>query len=99
MAYYKIGNQILSEEEYDAQNLAVWRFVLFLAGAVVAGFLVNGMYSDGLPKIWRFVGVIFLGAGAGGLLALYAPYIRAIVAYLLIAVLVSSLTYGLWLIL
>ncbi len=99
MAYYKIGNQILSEEEYDAQSLAVWRFVLFVVVALAAGVLVHGMYSDELSKIWRFFGVVSVSAGTGGVLALYAPYIRAIVAYLLIAVLVSSLTYWLWLIL
>lgn len=55
MAQYKIGNCYLTEEEYDAQSLAVWRFMLFVIGAVAAGTLLHGVYPEELSKLWRFV--------------------------------------------
>lgn len=98
MAYYKIGNQILSEEEYDAQNLAVWRFVLFVMGAVVAGLFLLSTYPEELPKMWSFVCTVTAGIGVGGLMTMFAAYIRAGMSLLVLIVLMCAVIYLVWLV-
>ena len=97
MAYYKIGNHILSEEEYDAQNLAVWRFVLFVVGTVTVGMFLHGIMPEDFSKMGRFTVFVLLGGVVGTMLAYSAAFIRAALRISLLVCFLTITVYVIWL--
>lgn len=96
MAQYKVGNKLLDEGEYEGEIIMIWGFWLFVIGALIAGMYVHSMLPAEWSKEWRFASVIAGGAFSGGVLAYFAPYVRAAFFMGLFALTVSGALYWVW---
>ena len=89
MARYRIGNRYLSQDEYDAEMDWKWVCGLFLAGAVLTGWLVHiHLVSPDWPKAIRFIVTTVPALAAGVLLVKLRHYIQVLIgiaALLLVA--------------
>ena len=70
MAQYKVGNRILSKEEYESECIGNWAVMLFILGAVMAGIGAHDVLPEEWSKPLRF-GLIVVSGGAGGIFAAF----------------------------
>lgn len=71
-------------------------FWLFVIGAVIAGMYVHSLLPVEWSKEWRFASVIAGGAFSGGILAYFAPYVRAAFFMGVFVLTVSGALYWVW---
>jgi hypothetical protein len=70
MKYHKVGDQLLTDDEYDQYQDENWGFWLFVIGAIISGIL---SYFYVIPEvfpsseIWAKMILIILPAIAGGI--------------------------------
>lgn len=96
MAQYRVGNRFLDEDEYEGEIIMIWGFWLFVIGAVGAGMYIHSMLSAEWSKEWRFAGVVAGSVFSGGILAYFAPYVRAAFFMGVFAFTVSGTLYWVW---
>lgn len=46
MAHYRVGDRILSQEEYEEDGVHKWALLLFIIGALLAGSAMNSFLSE-----------------------------------------------------
>lgn len=97
MAYYKVGDRLLSQEEYDEDSLHKWALGLFIGGALLTGAAVLSWLPVEWPKYVRFPIVVLTGGIAGGVGAYFTHLIRDIVAWIVMIIVISGSGYGIWL--
>jgi len=78
MAYYKVGDSYLSEEEYQSHCMNNWILGLFLTGAILAALYTNSFMPEEWPKYLRFVAVTASALVGGVFLGLFAEFIRKV---------------------
>lgn len=96
MAYHKVGDQILSQEEYEEDGVHKWALALFIIGALLAGSAMNSILPDEWPKYVRFPAVILAGGFAGTVVAYFARPIRNLATWVIFLVILGGIGYGVW---
>lgn len=96
MAYYKVGDRILSPEEYEEDGVHKWALALFIIGALLAGSAVNSFLPDDWPKYIRFPAVILAGGFAGAIVAYFARPIRNLAGWAILLAILGGIGYGVW---
>ncbi len=96
MAHYKVGDWILSAEEYNEDLIFKWRLGLFAVGILLAGFMVHEFAPADWPKWLRFSVAIAGGTVIGGVLAYFAKQIESLVAWVVCAAVVFIVGAVIW---
>lgn len=81
MAQYKVGERILSQEEYNEDKIQKWGLFLFIIGAVLCGVAVHASIPADWSKIIKFALIIVSGMAGGSVLAYFAKQIEALVGW------------------
>lgn len=76
MAQHKVGNKILSDEEFEVHAYEIWGFWLFVIGAIVTGMAVLEYMPEDWSKNVRYTALIASCGTVGFILAKLAPFIR-----------------------
>ena len=50
MAYRRVGNDFMDEEEYEFHAIGVWSFWVFIAAALFTGYNLQEFIPDEWPK-------------------------------------------------
>ena len=58
MAYRRVGNDFMDEEEYEFHAIGVWSFWVFIAAALFTGYNIQEFIPDEWPKWARFASTI-----------------------------------------
>ncbi len=96
MALYKVGDRLLTAEEYDQEVVFKWKIGLFVIGAAIAGFATYGFLPSGWEKWARFAIVIISGLAGGCCLAYFARQIEIFSFWLLRAAFLFIIGAVLW---
>lgn len=96
MAHYKVGDRILSQEEYEEDNIHKWGLVLFVIVALFAGSAMNSILPDEWPKYVRFPVVILVGGVAGTIAAYFVRPIRQVATWAILIAVLGGIGYGIW---
>lgn len=96
MAHYKVGDRILSQEEYEEDGVHKWALALFIIGALLAGAAVNSFLPDDWSKYIRFPAIILAGGFAGAVVAYFAHSIRNLATWVIFLVILGGIGYGIW---
>ncbi|MEH3567951.1 hypothetical protein POV99_21160 [Enterobacter kobei] len=92
MARYRIGNRFLSQEEYDAEMDWKWVCGLFLAGAIITGYLVNHYaVNTEWHQAIRFFVTTLPAIGVGAILVKLRFYIRIFISLAIIILFVAMI--------
>ncbi len=97
MAQYKVGNQILSEEEYKSQVHGNWIFILFGIGVLAAVLIINSLVPSDWPKYLRFSCMFGAAIFCGGILSFFADYVRKFFLISLGTAIAGGIIYWIWL--
>ncbi len=103
MSLHRIGNDTyLNEKEYQEHNDATWAILLFISGAIAAGYAIYFMFVYfellDLPKWFRFTCIISSAIFTGGLVAKFREAILLMIALLAITAILGGLGYLIWII-
>lgn len=96
MAHHKVGNRYLNDKEYDEHVLELWGLFLFLAGAFITGYFMNGAIPEDWAKMWRFLLIVLPAVIAGFALSFLAAYVRTVVYIGLFCGALAGIAYWVW---
>jgi hypothetical protein len=96
MAHYRVGDRILSQEEYEEDGVHKWALLLFIIGALLAGSAMNSFLSEDWSKYIRFPVVILTGGFAGAVVAYFARPIRNLAGWAILLAILGGIGYGVW---
>lgn len=74
--YYKVDNRLLNEEEYNEHCVGLWAVCLFFATAIYCGYQLHGVIPHEWMKEARFAALIVPSVIVGGIVAIFAGFIR-----------------------
>lgn len=96
MAYYKVGDRILSSEEWDDEVFFKWQIALFIIGAVVVGWGITSTVPDEWPKYIRFPLAVVSALLGGYSLTKFAKQIAELIAWLILIAIVGGIGLVIW---
>ena len=96
MAYHKVGDRLLSSEEFDQDSVEKWGLALFILIAFFVGAVLHSLLPVEWPKFVRFPLLMVTGAVAGVVAAYFARIIRNLFLWIIRLGIVSSMGYGVW---
>lgn len=96
MTYHKVGDRILSAEEFEEDSIQKWGLALFIIAALLAGCAMNSILPDEWPKYIRFSVVILVGSLAGTVAAYFVRPIRHVAIWAIFTAVLGGIGYGIW---
>jgi hypothetical protein len=79
MAFRRVGNDFMDEEEYEVHAIGVWSFWVFIIAACLTGYNLQEYIPDEWPKWARFSSTIVPSIIVGGILGALGLFIRVAV--------------------
>lgn len=76
MAYRRVGDDFMDEEEYEVHAIGVWSFWVFIIAAGFTGYNLQEFIPDEWPKWARFASTIVPSILVGGILGALGIFIR-----------------------
>lgn len=96
MAQYRVGDRLLSQEEYNEDLIFKWKLVLFSLGLFVAWYAVQQFVPIDWDKWIRFTLIAVGGSIIGGGFACFARQIDALSAWVLRAAVLYIVGAVIW---
>lgn len=96
MAQYKVGERILSQEEYNEDKIQKWGLSLFIIGAVLCGVAVHASIPADWSKIIKFALIIVSGMAGGSVLAYFAKQIEALAGWCIVFGFLLVVGWAVW---
>ena len=96
MAYRRVGNDFMDEEEYELHAIGVWSFWVFIAAAFVTGYNLQEFIPDEWPKWARFASTIIPAVIVGGILGALGIFIRIAFFFALTWGVIGLVLYWIW---
>ncbi len=81
MAYRRVGDDFMDEEEYEVHAISVWSFWVFIIAAGFTGYNLQEFIPDEWPKWARFAATIVPSSIVGGILGALGLFIRVAVFF------------------
>ena len=96
MAHYRVGDRILSREEYEEDSIQKWGLALFIIGALIAGSAIHTFLPAEWPKYLRFISIILTGCVGGAIIACFARPVRNLASWGIMTAMLGGVVYGIW---
>lgn len=96
MAQYKVGDRILSQEEYDEDKIQKWGFALFIIGAVLCGIAAHASIPAEWAKVVKFGLILLSGMIGGTILAYFAKQIEALAGWCVVFGFLFVVGWAVW---
>ena len=78
MAFRRVGEDFMDEEEYEVHTISVWSFWIFIIAAGFTGYNLQEFIPDEWPKWARFASTILPSILVGGILGALSIFIRVL---------------------
>ena len=96
MALYKVGDRILSQEEYEDDKIQKWGLVLFVMGAVFGGIAAHASIPADWAKAVKFALIIASGIASGAVLAYFAKQVETLFWWTVLLGFLFVIGYVVW---
>lgn len=96
MAYRRVGDDYMDEEEYEVHAIGVWSFWIFIIAAAFTGYNLQDYIPDEWPKWARFAATVVPAILVGGILGALGIFIRVAFFFCLVWGGVGLIGYWVW---